>query len=164
MRDIVIIANDIRSTHNVGSLLRTADGFGVSHFYLTGITPYPTIDSDQRLPHISQKLTKQIKKTALGAENSISWSHEDSLQQLLKKLKNDRYTIIGLEQSSNSIKLNNYQPPTKCALLLGAEVDGIPHNLLNQCDDIVEIAMYGQKESFNVVQATAIALFVLREA
>ncbi|MCA9343293.1 TrmH family RNA methyltransferase, partial [Candidatus Saccharibacteria bacterium] len=71
---------------------------------------------------------------------------------------------IGLEQSGNSIKLNDYQPPTKCALLLGAEVDGIPHDLLNQCDDIVEIAMYGQKESFNVAQATAIALFVLREA
>lgn len=164
MRDIIIIANDIRSTHNVGSLLRTADGFGVNHFYMTGITPYPTTDNDQRLPHISQKLTNQINKTALGAENTVSWSYEGNLQQLLDKLKNEGYTIIGLEQSSGSTKLNQYQPPTKCALLLGTEVDGIPYDLLEKCDDIVEIAMYGQKESFNVVQATAIALFVLREA
>jgi 23S rRNA (guanosine2251-2'-O)-methyltransferase len=68
---IILIIHNIRSTHNVGSLMRSADGFGVKHIYLTGYTPYPKKENDQRLPHIYEKMTKQINKTALGAENNI---------------------------------------------------------------------------------------------
>lgn len=164
MRSIIVIAHDIRSTHNIGSLLRTADGFGVDHVYFTGITPYPTVKDDTRLPHISRKLTEQIEKTALGAINSVAWSHETDVEALITQLKQDGFCIVGLEQSKDSIKLNNYRPPTKIALLLGREVTGIDSALLKRCDDIVEIGMYGQKESFNVVQAAAICLYVLREA
>lgn len=164
MRSIAVIAYDIRSTHNVGSLLRTADGFGVSHVYFTGITPYPAIKNDSRLPHISRKLTEQIEKTALGAIDTVEWSHEGEIKALLTTLKDDGYTIIGLEQTPNSAELSSYSPPDKCAILLGNEVNGIESDLLKLCDDIVEITMYGQKESFNVVQAAAITLYALREA
>lgn len=163
MRTIVIIAHDIRSTHNVGSILRTADGFGIKHLYFTGITPYPVTSNDSRLPHISKRISAQISKTALGAENYLSWSHEGDLNALIMRLKQDKFRIIGLEQSPRSIKLNSYKPPDKCAIILGEEVNGIPLILQQSCDDLLEITMYGKKESFNVAQATAIALYVLRE-
>lgn len=164
MRSLVIIANDIRSTYNVGAIFRTADGFGVEHIYFTGITPYPQTLNDSRLPHLSQKLTKQIDKIALGAINTVSWSFNTDLTQLVSVLKKDGFKIIGLEQAKNSIKLHKFTPTKKTAILLGSEIDGIGAPLIALCDDVVEISMYGQKESFNVAQATAIALYALREA
>lgn len=163
MRDIVLIAHNIRSTHNIGSILRTAEGFGVSHVYLSGYTAYPTHPNDTRLPHISRKLSSKIHKTALGAEELQAWSHEEDVRALIDKLKHSNYTIIGLEQSPGSVKLNDYRPPDKVAMLLGSEVNGIEPELLSQCDRAIEINMYGQKESFNVAQAAAIALYSLRE-
>lgn len=163
MREIVLILNNIRSTHNVGSLLRTADGFGVTHVYLTGYTPFPLQKNDARLPHIANKLTCQIHKTALGAENTINWTHQADVLKLMSRLKADGFNIIGLEQSSSSIALPDYNPPAKSALLLGSEVDGINPALLKNCDETIEIPMYGKKESFNVTQATAVALYHLRE-
>lgn len=147
----------------MGALLRTADGFGVEHVYLTGISPYPETQNDTRLPHISKKLTQQINKTALGAIDTIAWSHHDNVKDLLFNLKTSGFRIIGLEQSKISTPLNEYSPPKKCVLLLGTEVTGISQDLLHQCDDVVEITMYGRKESFNVAQASAIALYALRE-
>ena len=164
MRKIVIIAHDIRSTHNVGSLLRTADGFGVTKVYFTGYTPYPQKQSDKRLPHLAKKIDAQISKTALGAEHSINWVQSDSVQEILLELKNDGYTIAGLEQSPNSIALPEYLAPDKIAVLLGSEVEGLQAELMALCDTILEIPMYGKKESFNVAQATAICLYALREA
>src|SRR5579871_6804873 len=80
-RDIILIAHDIRSTHNVGSLLRTAEGMGVARVYFTGYTPYPSLATgDERLPHIAQKLTRQIQKTALGAESQVAWSHHTDVK------------------------------------------------------------------------------------
>ena len=163
MRSLVIIAHDIRSTHNIGSILRTADGFGVEHLYFTGITPFPKESNDTRWPHISNKLTKQINKTALGAIETVNWSHYDNIFELISALKIKSYKIVGLEQSKSSISLNKYSPPDKIALLLGSEVKGINNELQNLCDELIEITMYGKKESFNVAQATAIALYALRE-
>lgn len=163
MRDIVLIVHDIRSTHNVGSLLRTADGIGVTHVYFTGYTPYPTLtENDPRLPHIHKKMTEQIHKTALGAELSVSWSQNDDVFRVLTKLRNDGYELIALEQHKNAITLPAFSPPSKVALLLGREVEGVATELLNAVDGIVEIPMNGQKESFNVVQAAAIALYHFR--
>jgi len=156
---LVVIAHDMRSAHNVGSLLRTADGFG-ARVYLTGYTPYPREKEDKRLPHLSAKLTKQIHKTALGAEADHKlWQHHDDLRQLVEDLKDDKYEIVGLEQGARSIKLPNYQPPDKVAILLGREVEGIDPSLLKLCDKVVEIPMLGKKESFNVVEATTAALY-----
>lgn len=161
-RHIVVIAHDIRSTHNVGSLLRTCEGLGVSKVYFTGYTPYPTVSSDTRLPHISAKLTKQISKTALGAEALVNWEHVLDILQIINTLKADGYQLIALEQSSDSIPLPDFIAPDKVALLLGREVEGIDPELLQRCDAVLEIPMFGQKESFNVVQAAAIALYQLR--
>lgn len=163
MTQLIVIAHDIRSTHNVGSLLRTADGLGVHHVYLTGYTPYPKIENDTRLPHISAKQTMQIHKTALGAESSVPISHHQHITQLITELKDDDYEIVALEQHSKSTKLHNYQPPKKLALLLGREVEGIKPELLELCDEIVEIPMKGRKESLNVTQAAAIAIYTIQQ-
>jgi 23S rRNA (guanosine2251-2'-O)-methyltransferase len=159
---IDVIAHDIRSTHNVGSLLRTCEGFGVEHVYLTGYTPYPLAPGDTRLPHISSKLTAQIHKTALDAEELVPWTHIDDITSCITKLKADGYTIVALEQTPNSIALPEFQPPDKVALLLGREVEGIDPDIIRLCDISVEIPMFGRKESFNVVQAASMALYQFR--
>lgn len=159
MREIIVITHNIRSTHNIGSIFRTAEGFGVSKIILSGYTPYPTLEHDTRLPHISAKLTEQIHKTALGAEAIVPFEFQEKPD--LARLRTAGYRIIGLEQDARSIMLNNYDAPEKIALLLGEEVHGITDELRNQCDDLLEIPMYGQKESFNVSVATGIALYAL---
>jgi 23S rRNA (guanosine2251-2'-O)-methyltransferase len=159
MPEIIVIAHNIRSTHNVGSIFRTAEGFGVKKIILSGYTPYPRIENDSRLPHISDKLTAQIHKTALNAEEIVPFEYCETLD--LAEFKKEGYRLVALEQAENSIALNNYTPPTKIALLIGEEVHGVEPELLNQCEDIVEIPMRGQKESFNVSVATGIALYTL---
>lgn len=162
MREIVIIAHDIRSTHNIGSLLRTAEGLGVQHVYISGHSPYPTEEDDSRLPHIHQKLSRQIHKTALGAESSQAWSHADDINELVVDLKSRGFRVVGLEQDPKAIKLPDYKPPQKVAVLLGREVEGLEDSLITMCDELVEIPMFGQKESFNVVQAAAMVLYCFR--
>ena len=164
-RHIVVIAHDIRSTHNVGSLLRTCEGLGVQHVYFTGYTPYPELaEGDPRLPHIARKLAAQITKTALGAETLVSWSHADDVAACIRQLKAEGYQVAALEQAADSTPLPDFTPPDKVALLLGREVEGIAPELLKLCDTSLEIPMFGRKESFNVVQAAAMALYVLRFA
>lgn len=164
MRQIVVIAHNIRSTHNVGALLRTCDGLGINMVYLTGYTPYPKQIADKRLPHLSIKTDKQIHKTALGAENSLPWDHNENVFEVLNDLREQGYVTAALEQSKNSIALPDFQPPDKIALLLGSEVEGLNSNLLTLASVTLEIPMFGKKESFNVVQAAAIALYHLRFA
>lgn len=162
MSKIVLIAHNLRSSHNVGSLLRTAEGLGIDRVYLTGYTPYPVAVNDKRLPHIAQKVNKQITKTALGAEKMISWQHQEDVDDLITELRSDEFTIIALEQAEDSIKLSDFKVPEKVAIIIGREVEGIEPELLTQADKIVEIPMLGRKESFNVVQAAAMALYYCR--
>lgn len=159
MPEITVIAHNIRSTHNVGSIFRTAEGFGVRKIILSGYTPYPTVDNDSRLPHIHEKMTKQIHKTALGAETMVLFEHVDDIEIWLKK---STLPIYALEQSENSIMLTDFSPQQdKFVLLLGEEVHGILPELMNLCDETIEIPMVGRKESFNVSVATGIALYRL---
>ena len=159
MSGIIVIAHDIRSSHNVGSLLRTCEGLGIATVYLSGYTPYPMSDDDTRLPHIARKIDSQIAKTALGSETMVDWRHIVEVQGLIENLRADGYRIVALEQSQDSVPLPAFHPTDMTALLLGSEVDGIKPSLLSLCDAIVEIPMAGQKESFNVVQAAAMALY-----
>jgi tRNA G18 (ribose-2'-O)-methylase SpoU len=161
MHSLVIVAHNIRSTHNIGSILRTAEGFGIEHCYLTGYTPFPIIPNDPRLPHLSSKIDLAIAKTALGAEKLVPISVHEDVRTCMNTLKADGYRIVGLEQSPHSIELSRYRPAVKTALLLGEEVAGIDKELLKLCDDIVEIPMHGQKESFNVSVAAGIAMYQL---
>jgi tRNA G18 (ribose-2'-O)-methylase SpoU len=162
MSHTVVVANNLRSTHNVGSLLRTAEGLGIDAVYLCGYTPYPTSDTDDRLPHIARKLTAQIHKTALGAENVIRWKHIDTLALTIDELRQQDYRIVALEQDQKSVKLSDYvRGDKKIALVLGNERYGLSNDELQLVDDIIEIPMKGSKESFNVVQAAAIAMYSL---
>lgn len=162
MRQIILIAHNLRSCHNVGSLLRTAEGLGVSTVWLTGYTPHPLQNHDERLPHIAKKLAKQINKTALGAEDMIDWQRQDDVFTLLDRLKSEGFTIAAIEQSSSSVSLPEFTAPDKIALLVGREVEGVEPEVLEACDTALEIPMYGQKESFNVVQAAAMGLYQCR--
>lgn len=159
MPEIIVIVHNIRSTHNVGSIFRTSEGFGVKRIILSGYTPYPTVPGDSRLPHIADKLTGQIHKTALGAETLVPFEYQSTPD--LAPLQRSGYRLVALEQDARSSVLSSYKPPEKIALLLGEEVHGIEKDLLNQCDDIIEIPMHGQKESFNVSVACGIALYQL---
>lgn len=159
---IVVIAHNIRSSHNVGSIFRTCDGFGVEHLYLSGYTPYPAIERDTRLPHISAKVSTDIAKTALGAEKTVPFSHLTSPYTIIDGFKAHGYEILGLEQDEKSVLLSEYQVPSKVVLILGEEVNGISSDLLSHCTSLLEIPMSGKKESFNVSVAAGIALYALR--
>jgi tRNA G18 (ribose-2'-O)-methylase SpoU len=162
MRSVILIAHNVRSTHNVGSLLRTADGLGVTQVFLTGYTPHPTYENDPRLPHLAQKLTKQINKTALGAEETVDWEYVESIEKVIADLKSDGYAVVALEQAKDSIKLPDFKPPDKVAIIVGREVEGLEPEVLKLANQIVEIPMLGQKESFNVAVAAAMALYQSR--
>lgn len=158
MENLIIIHN-IRSTYNVGAILRTAEAFGLQTVFISGYSPYPKIPNDNRLPHIVSKLTNQIKKSSLGAEEMLEIKLYDNPP--IEELKKQRYEIIGLEQHKDSTILPKFRPTKKWALILGEEVNGIDENLINQCDTLIEIPMAGRKESFNVSVATGIALYAL---
>ncbi len=159
MTEIIIIAHNIRSTFNIGSIFRTCEGFGVSKIIISGYSPYPKSPNDTRLPHIESKLTSQIHKSALGAETMVPFEYQEIPD--LKSLKENGFTVVGLEQDKRSILLKDYLPPKKIALILGEEVNGLTDDLRDQCDVLVEIPMVGQKESFNVSVAAGIALYSL---
>jgi tRNA G18 (ribose-2'-O)-methylase SpoU len=162
MRRIILVVHNVRSTHNVGSLLRTADGMGVERVFLTGYTPFPLLEPDERLPHIAQKLDAQIHKTALGAEKLIPWTHATDIGPVVESLRQAGYMVCAVEQDVDAIALPDFRPPDKIALIVGREVEGIEREVLAATDDILEIPMYGRKESLNVVQAAAMALYHCR--
>ena len=147
----ILILPDIRSAINVGAIFRTADAVGINKIYLVGCTPRPT---DQ-----FGRIQKDIAKSALGAESWISWDYKKTLIPLIKNLKKDGYEIVALEQDEKSIDYRKYKKPTKLAFILGPEVTGLDKKILNICDKIVEIPMYGKKESLNVSVACGISLF-----
>lgn len=159
MPEIIVIAHNIRSTHNVGAIFRTSEGFGIKKIILSGYTPYPRQANDARLPHIADKLTLQIHKTALDAETLVPFEYQEKPDII--SLKNQGYTIVGLEQDDRATLIQNYMPPSKIVLLLGEEVEGLTPELRAVCDDLVEIPMCGEKESFNVSVAAGIALYAL---
>lgn len=154
--------HNVRSCYNVGSLLRTAEGLGIARVYLTGYTPYPLSDKDARMPHIARDVDNKIHKTALGAEKLLAWEHAADIEHVVNSLRNDGYRIAALEQTADSIALPLYNPPDKLAVIVGREVEGIETTILALTDEVVSIPMLGQKESFNVVQAAAMALYHCR--
>ena len=161
--EIILILHDIRSIYNVGSIFRTAAGFGVRKLYLSGYTPSP----DNGLPHVRKKISDSLHKTALGAEKMVVSEYAYDITKLIKGLRKSGFKIIGLEQDPRAIKLPDLHKGRtltqnqKVALILGEEVHGITHELRDTCDELIEIPMSGQKESFNVSVATGIALYEL---
>jgi tRNA G18 (ribose-2'-O)-methylase SpoU len=147
----IIILHNIRSTQNVGAIFRTADAVGINKIYLTGYTPTP-IDR-------FGKKRSDIAKSALGAEEFVSWEQKKSIFPLLKKLKKEKFLIIGIEQAKNSVDYKKVKLQNRNVFIVGAEVVGIPKNILQKCDIIAEIPMKGKKESLNVSVACGVFLF-----
>lgn len=150
-KEVVLILPDIRSAVNVGAIFRTADAVGIDKVYLVGVTPRPT-DKFGRIQ-------KDIAKSALGAETWVPWKYKESLLSLIKKLKSDNFKIVALEQDEKAIDYRKYKTPQKMAFILGPEVTGLDKKILKLCDRVVEIPMYGKKESLNVSVACGVALF-----
>src|SRR3989344_3989422 len=152
---LILILLDIRSLHNVGAIFRTADAMGVKKIYLAGYTPGPY--------DLFGKLRKDFAKTALGAEKFVPWEKTKNAGALIKKLKSEKVFIASLEQSKNSVPLSNQIAKSWIALVLGNEVHGIPKNILRKSDAVLEIPMFGKKESLNVSVAAGIALYALSQ-
>ncbi len=147
----VIVLDNVRSVHNVGSVFRTADTCGVSKIYLAGITPAPK----DRFGRERRDLTK----VSLGAERSVDWEVVRSAENLLKDLKKQGFYIVALEQAKNSVDYKKIKPKAKTAFVFGNEVQGLPKSSLKLCDTIAEIPMKGKKESLNVAVAVGVSLF-----
>lgn len=147
----ILILPDIRSVENVGAMFRTADAAGIDKIYLTGHSPTP-------LDRFGRKRA-DVHKSALGAEEYVTWEYKKTLGPLILKLKKEEFQIIALEQDKNSVDYKKVKLKNKNAFIVGTEVTGIPKNVLNKCDVIAEIPMKGKKESLNVSVALGVALF-----
>lgn len=157
-RDIVLIIHNVRGAANVGSMFRSADGAGVREIWLTGYTPCPAGPDRKYLT----KAEKSLAKTALGAENSVVWRKEASFRTVAVRLRASGYRIVGLEQDEKSVPLRMIRKNHPVALVVGNEVNGLHRLILDQCDVIGELPMYGKKNSLNVSVACGIALYTLR--
>ena len=149
---IVVVLENVRSMHNVGSVFRTADAFRVEKIYLCGYTPRP--------PH------RDINKTALGATDTVAWTgHEDGLSAIAA-LKEQGYSVYAVEQTHNSISLEsfNYQAGDKIAVVFGNEAEGVSEEMIAATDGCIEIPQFGSKHSFNISVAAGIVLWELFKA
>lgn len=146
-QSITVVLDNIRSMNNVGSVFRSSDAFAIEHVILCGITAQP--------PH------REIHKTAIGAENTVPWTHASNTLTALEKLKNDGYQLIGVEQTDQSISLEQFKPdPSKnYALILGNEVFGISDEAITVIDQCIEIPQFGTKHSLNISVATGVVLW-----
>ncbi|MEI7690623.1 MAG: TrmH family RNA methyltransferase [bacterium] len=150
IKSLVLVLNDIRSTLNVGAIMRTGDGVGVEKIYLCGITATP-------------KHPKVIK-TALGAENFVKWEYRKNITVLLKKLKKEEYQCVSLEIDEKSINIWDAHFGDKVALIVGNEITGIDSKIIEQSDLAIHIPMFGEKESLNVATATGIATYEIKRS
>jgi tRNA G18 (ribose-2'-O)-methylase SpoU len=149
--ETAVLLHDVRSAHNVGSIFRTADAAGVKRIFLTGYTPLP-VDRFGRAQ-------KEIAKTALGAELSIPWEHHAEPHGLIAVLKKDGWLIAGVEQDPRSQDYRSFSAKKPTVFIFGNEVDGVPRDILDVCDVLLEIPMHGEKESLNVSVSAGIVLF-----
>ena len=164
--ELILVLDNIRSTYNVGAILRTAEGLGISRVILSGYTP--RVNDANLLPHLREKLNHEIHKTALGAEKMLDIYASDDIISDLKNLKKEGWRIVGLENNIENrelIKLNDKGLKTKLTdkvvLILGEEVNGIDYSLYDIIDLFLEIPMKGKKESFNVSVAAGIAMYAI---
>lgn len=167
--EIILSMHNIRSTYNVGAIIRTAEGLGIEQVICSGYTPCDK--NPNLLPHQVDKLQHQIEKTSLGAEKFIPITYVDDPKKIFKQLKAEGYQIIGLENKVDEGRKFILGSPSllsrlreKAVLILGEEVYGIDKSLYDYIDLFIEIPMCGQKESFNVSVAAGIALFALKTA
>lgn len=156
---IIPVLINIRSAHNVGSIMRSAECFGLTEVWCAGITPYPHIENDSRLPHIAKSAHEKISKTALGAENHLKVSYFTDAFEAINALRKQNFAVWAVEQQPDSTKLHNYTSFQNTALLFGNEPNGLPDEVITITDGCIEISQYGHKESLNVSVAAGIVLY-----
>lgn len=146
---VVVILDNVRSMHNIGSFFRTCDAFGIESIYLCGITATPP--------------NKEIHKTALGAEQSMEWHYYKTTTEAAEKLIDDGYTLIAIEQVDGAVMLNDYTPSAdkKYALIFGNEVFGVDQSVVDMCHEAIEIPQIGTKHSLNVSVSGGVVLWHL---
>ena len=146
---LILILDDIRSLHNIGSVFRTADAFLIEKIYLCGITATPP--------------NKEIHKTALGATETVTWEYFDDVLSVIQKLKSENISVFAIEQVENAIFLQNFQPESnkKYALVFGNEVFGVNQNAIAACDGSIEIPQLGTKHSLNISVSAGIVVWDL---
>ncbi len=144
---LTVVLDDVRSLYNVGSVLRSCDAFRVEEVVLCGITAAP--------PH------PEIHKTALGAEDSVSWRHADSALEAVRELRRQGVTVMAVEQCEGSTMLNTFVPETgrRYAVVLGNEVKGVRQDVVDECDGCLEIPQFGTKHSLNVSVTAGIVVW-----
>jgi len=154
---MIAILDNIRSLHNVGSMFRTADGAGVEKLYLCGITPAPVDEFGRVRP--------QIAKVSLGAEANVAWEKVDDTVRLLDRLRSEGYRICAVEQAEGSVHISEVEllKYAKIAVVVGSEVLGLSGEILEKADVILELPMYGTKESLNVSVAFGIVVYHLAQ-
>ncbi|MFN8308293.1 MAG: RNA methyltransferase [Ferruginibacter sp.] len=146
---VIAVLENIRSAYNVGSVFRTADAFLLNAIYITGYTCTP--------PH------KEIKKTALGAEDSVDWKHFPNAREAINALREEGYKVYAVEQALNSYLLQqvDFKPDEKIAVIFGNEVTGVEQDTILQCDGCIEIPQLGMKHSLNIATAAGVVLWEL---
>ena len=144
---VVVVLDNVRSMHNIGSIFRTSDALAATAVYLCGITAQP--------PH------REIEKTALGATQSVTWEYFEDTLAAIEKLRADGYQIVAIEQAENSTMLNEFTPAAdkKYALIFGNEVNGVSDEAMQLIDTCIEIPQFGTKHSFNIVVSAGIVLW-----
>jgi tRNA G18 (ribose-2'-O)-methylase SpoU len=147
---IIVLLDDVRSLNNIGSIFRTCDAMGVKKMYLCGITAQPP--------------QREIRKTAIGASKSVDWEYEKDASKIVIKYRELGYEIIGVEQTSKSVSLENYQLNNKQTLLIfGNEINGVSQKLIDLCDLSLEIPQFGTKHSINISVSVGIVLWNLKK-
>lgn len=148
---LVVVLDNVRSLYNVGSIFRTGDAFRITAIYLCGITATP--------PH------PEIHKTALGAEDSVSWHFCKDTMEAVERLRNEGYTLLAIEQCEGSTMIQDFKalPGKKYAVVLGNEVKGVQQQVVDACDNCIEIPQYGTKHSMNVSVTAGIVIYTMSE-
>jgi len=144
---VIVILDNIRSAHNVGSVFRTCDAFLIDKIILCGITAIPP--------------NKEIRKTALGSSESVDWRYYKNTEEVIMKLKKEDYQIIAVEQVNKSIKLESFRPENekKYAIIFGNEIKGISQKIIDNSDSVIEIPQFGTKHSLNVSVSAGIVIW-----
>ena len=147
---VVLVLDNVRSAHNTGSAFRTADAFGVDKIYLGGICPVPP--------------SPDLRKVALGAEEVVPFEHVQDVPSLVRRLQADGYTVVAVEQTVHSVKLDKFtrEPGRKYALVFGNEVEGVQQEVVDACDFSLEIPQQGTKHSLNVSVSVGVVLWAFQ--
>ena len=146
---IVVVLDNIRSMNNVGSVFRTSDCFRIEKILLCGITATP--------PH------REIRKTAIGAEETVEWEYYKNTTDAISNLKKEGYRIAAIEQTENSIGLSQFIPEEKTAIVFGNEVDGVAEEVIAMCNTVIEIPQFGTKHSFNIAVSAGIVIWEMNK-